>query len=711
MTWYFDPKFLATNVTLAVIFGLAIWQFLSSEEKRQGVARTNAEELGRLYASKIVMQARVSVSSTWSLDAYLKVDSCNVTTSNFDAIAAGIIENYRGISNLQLAPEGTVSQIYPLVNEKQDNRGAIGHALMVDPNRRGGAVSTILKQSTTFIGPVTLIQGGLAVLARHPVFTTHASKYLPSQSWSNEDGESYSTNCSTPESRLADCHFPGPLTRKGEPTYFWGFVTMLALMSDFLETADLAGLEEQGFQYQLVTAAADDPLLIVHSSRASAIDNLGNPVEVEVLVPRLGIDWRLLLEPTGGWQPVSNEFWLQLVLLVCLTFVTGLGVSFLMVGNVRSTYQRRKQLEEEREHRLNLQVLEGRDCLRNMAHPMNVISASDFLSLSAEDLFSLHEGVRDLHRLVVLDTLADVMDFFSLDSERKAVIFSYQWLSWTKKGPNETQLQAMHSALHFYCKAHSISFDDVYVWLDILAIPQCNREMQQLAVYSLYIYASKVHALIIIAPESTHENTGQKADLETYKSRVWTRVEQVANLISNSKDVIFIWSPEGLSQVGDAWIQDIIGIFDAEMTCCRLKHVNQRICDKASLVKPLLGMWYQVKMGMKLGTATPGAKTFSELAETQKSRIFPSHFDFITETGVESKELFSDLVDRIEKLALEDDGKYEENIDTSSTLQKRKTFNRMKASQPVKFCDELPKSQPMSPSDQTENEGMIRERF
>ena len=60
----------------------------------------------------------------------------------------------------------------------------------------------------------------------------------------------------------------------------------------------------------------------------------------------------------------------------------------------------------------------------------------------------------------------------------------------------------------------------IAIWLDILSIPQSNRGVQKLAVDSLYVYAAAVSALVIIAPDSKHESTGDDAGLESYKSRV-----------------------------------------------------------------------------------------------------------------------------------------------------------------------------------------------
>ena len=73
----------------------------------------------------------------------------------------------------------------------------------------------------------------------------------------------------------------------------------------------------------------------------------------------------------------------------------------------------------------------------------------------------------------------------------------------------------------------------ICIWLDILSIPQTNRGVQQFAVDSLYVYASSVSAVIIIAPDSEHENTKENAGLDSYKSRVWTRVEQVSHCFAH----------------------------------------------------------------------------------------------------------------------------------------------------------------------------------
>ena len=83
---------------------------------------------------------------------------------------------------------------------------------------------------------------------------------------------------------------------------------------------------------------------------------------------------------------------------------------------------------------------------------------------------------------------------------------------------------------------------------------------------SLYVYASAVTALIIIAPDSVHEQTKETAGLDSYKSRVWTRVEQVSHCSAHGIDSMFVEAPGGLQQVTTDWIGTVICMFDAHLT-------------------------------------------------------------------------------------------------------------------------------------------------
>ena len=182
-------------------------------------------------------------------------------------------------------------------------------------------------------------------------------------------------------------------------------------------------------------------------------------------------------------------------------------------------------------------------------------------------------------------------------------------------------------------------------------MPRATDQTAQ--VDSLYVYASAVTALIIIAPDSVHEQTKEEAGLESYKSRVWTRVEQVSHCSAHGIDSMFVEAPGGLQQVTRDWIGTVVCIFDAALTCCRLKHQNQDSCDRESLVLPLLGLWSQVLSDHRTGKT--GTASLHAIIEPQKDRVFPASYKFEKmlddqETVlIEEVELFGDMIARIER--------------------------------------------------------------
>jgi len=100
----------------------------------------------------------------------------------FDTIASGIKENSglgKALINIQLAPKGVVSMLYPMVNCEDfvgnprveegfclNNTGAWGHDLLNDPNRVAIAEATVPADGVVTAGPLPVIQGGEVFIAR-----------------------------------------------------------------------------------------------------------------------------------------------------------------------------------------------------------------------------------------------------------------------------------------------------------------------------------------------------------------------------------------------------------------------------------------------------------------------------------------------------------------------------------------------------------------
>lgn len=125
---------------------------------------------------------------------------------HFNRYAHDVIRWVGGVSNVQLAPNGVISHIYPL----EGNEKAIGHDILVDDSRREEAILAVEMRSLTLAGPFELLQGGVAIIGRNPVFI-------------HDDGIEK----------------------------FWGFTSALIFLDDLLATTGLHDLEEKGYSYTL----------------------------------------------------------------------------------------------------------------------------------------------------------------------------------------------------------------------------------------------------------------------------------------------------------------------------------------------------------------------------------------------------------------------------------------------------------------------------
>lgn len=162
-------------------------------------------DLSRAQASEL--ERRLSAAFTSAQILAYEVEFNNGTTEWFEDYADKLIQSIGGIENLQLAPEGIISQIYPLGG----NEAAIGLDIVSTPRFTTEAMAAIKSRSIFMIGPVPLVQGGVAVISRSPVL----------------------------------------LNRDTQRELFWGFASAVVFLDDLLKTTQLIELEKQGYQYRL----------------------------------------------------------------------------------------------------------------------------------------------------------------------------------------------------------------------------------------------------------------------------------------------------------------------------------------------------------------------------------------------------------------------------------------------------------------------------
>lgn len=210
----------------------------------------------------------------------------------FNNIADSLIESFRGITNLQLAPSGDVGIVHPLAS----NENAIGQDLIMDANRRAAAIATVAARSIVFAGPLRLIQNNLtAVIARFPVF-------------------------------VEDPNFVGRL-----PDFpnWWGFASMLVLVPTLIEATRVSRIENTGDSFVLY-AKKDGRNLYMEASTdvegkpSNFLEDpttpwltyamKRDPVEVEFTIEAMQVNWVLVLWPREGFPSHSPSFPSQILL-------------------------------------------------------------------------------------------------------------------------------------------------------------------------------------------------------------------------------------------------------------------------------------------------------------------------------------------------------------------------------------------------------------
>ena len=268
----YRPLAISIFVLIVVYFlgAIYIWQI----EKRHTIERrNNILEVAASHANLIEWQFSRSLSATYTLATMLRHYG---ELQNFNTLADQIITNYGGISSLQLAPQGIVSQIYPL----KGNEKALGHNLLKDPARRTEALKAIKSRKLTLAGPFELIQGGEAVIGRLPVFSV------------NKDGSDK----------------------------FWGFTIVLIRLPKLLKATQVYNLLEKGYNYEISRIDPDSGKRLVFSR--SGEDPLVLPVSFSFSVPNG--EWTLSISPKSGWQ-LGPYFYFFIV----IAGVAGLAFAFL----------------------------------------------------------------------------------------------------------------------------------------------------------------------------------------------------------------------------------------------------------------------------------------------------------------------------------------------------------------------------------------------
>ncbi|WP_339750949.1 PAS domain-containing protein [Algoriphagus aquimarinus] len=157
-----SPVFLGFMVFLILLgFGF----FLTLKEYQLNLNEENkkvelAAELIEDRVQGVISTAKISTNILAYLVQTDKIEE------NFVEVGMSIIDNIDIVGQIQFLDSGAIVATYPLIG----NEAIIGYDILADSTRSEEAVFTIERREIFFAGPVTLRQGGEAIIARQPIF-------------------------------------------------------------------------------------------------------------------------------------------------------------------------------------------------------------------------------------------------------------------------------------------------------------------------------------------------------------------------------------------------------------------------------------------------------------------------------------------------------------------------------------------------------------
>ncbi len=223
----------------------------SNARERQWVSA----QLNRVR-SALSVELQSSIYLTQGIVSVIELQG-SINRSQFDSLAHDLISHKAGIRDIGVAPDNVVSLVYPLAG----NEKAIGLDYRSIPDQWAAVRRAMLERRTVVAGPVQLIQGGVGITTRTPVFIDRD---------------------------------------RGAAATYWGMVSAVFDLPSLIDTAGLDRTEE----FLQVALRGTDGLgakgAVFWGEPGVFSDD---PVLLEVVLS--SGNWQLAAVPRSGWVPFS----------------------------------------------------------------------------------------------------------------------------------------------------------------------------------------------------------------------------------------------------------------------------------------------------------------------------------------------------------------------------------------------------------------------
>ncbi|MCQ2586063.1 MAG: sensor domain-containing diguanylate cyclase [Treponema sp.] len=217
----------------------------------------------------------------------------------FDKVAPVIIQSIKEdtgivVTNLLLAPDGIVKKVEP----EKNNKELLGFNF-TDITKAGNkeALEANIKSRTILTPPFSLVQGGVGMAARTPVYLNH-----------------------------------------NEKTRYWGLVSTTMDFNDVLKALNFDTFSKMNINYCLWYINEKNEKIILSSNT----DEIKDPITENVILNNL--TWHLDVCPSKGWKNENLEKLIHLVIFIVSAFMTAF---VLLMFRIRRDGNKMKTLAEQ----------------------------------------------------------------------------------------------------------------------------------------------------------------------------------------------------------------------------------------------------------------------------------------------------------------------------------------------------------------------------
>jgi signal transduction histidine kinase len=258
----------ASTVIPLILFsvGCALSYLFSFFEHATALDRERERILAELdmVRGDLSRELNVTIYLTQGINSLISVDG-GVTGERFRGVAEDLLKHSKLIRNVALAPDNVIRYVYPL----KGNEKAVGVDYMSLKDQRDSVLRAMSERRTVVAGPVNLVQGGVGIIGRQPVF----------------------------------------LAGKGGKTAYWG---LLSTVVDFNRLIRASGIGVKPSHMKVALRGRDGTGSNGDCFFGSPDIFTSQPVVMDVPLP--SGSWQIAAIPKGGWLQfnpfASAVFWL-----------------------------------------------------------------------------------------------------------------------------------------------------------------------------------------------------------------------------------------------------------------------------------------------------------------------------------------------------------------------------------------------------------------